>query len=54
MCQLCELVENTGGVKDKLDLGDEVGFDVILKLNLLCFLAYLAASDGVIFWNRRC
>lgn len=54
MYQLCELVENTGGVKDKLDLGDEVGFDVILKLNLLCFLAYLAASDGVIFWNRRC
>lgn len=23
MYQLCKLIENTGGVKDKLDLGDE-------------------------------
>lgn len=51
MYQLCELVANTGGVKEKLDLGDEIGFDAILKLDMLCFLAYLAASDGVISWK---
>lgn len=52
MYQLCELVANTGGVKEKLDLGDEIGFDAILKLDMLCFLAYLAASDGVISWKE--
>lgn len=52
MYQLCDLVANTGGVKEKLDLGNEIGFDAILKLDMLYFLAYLSASDGVISWKE--
>ena len=52
MYHLCELVANTGGIKEKLNLGEEIEFDAILKMDLICFLAYLAASDGVISWKE--
>ena len=38
MYQLCDLAANTGGVEEKLDLGDEIGFDATLKLDMLYFL----------------
>ena len=51
MYQLCDVVLALGGGKESLDLD---GHDLkdILKLEMLCFLAYLAASDGVISWSE--
>lgn len=51
MYQLCDVVLALGGGKESLDLD---GHDLkdILKLEMLCFLAYLSASDGVISWSE--
>ena len=51
MYQLCDVVFLLGGGKDNLDL-DGHDLKEILKLEVLCFLAYLAASDGVISWSE--
>lgn len=51
MYQLCDVVLSLGGGKDSLDLDGHELKDV-LKLEVLCFLGYLAASDGVISWSE--
>lgn len=52
MYKVCDIVANTGGAKEKLDFGDDIEFATILKIDLISFLAYLAASDGVISWKE--
>jgi hypothetical protein len=52
MYQVCDLVEEKVDLKEKLDLDDEIEFSAILKVDLISFLAYLAASDGVISWRE--
>lgn len=50
--ELCNLVEATGGIKEKLDIEGEEFFVTALKTHLLYFLAYLSASDGVLSWKE--
>ncbi len=50
--ELCNLVEATGGIKEKLDIEGEEFFVKALKTHLLYFLAYLSASDGVLSWKE--
>lgn len=52
MYQVCDLVANTSGVKEKLGLDDEIKLEDALKMDLIRYLAYMAASDGVISWNE--
>ena len=50
--ELCNLVEATGGIREKLDIEGEEVFVKALKTHLLYFLAYLSASDGVLSWKE--
>lgn len=52
MYMICDKVAEVGNAREKLELDEEIRFSDILKLDLLCYLAYLAASDGVISWNE--
>ncbi len=50
--ELCDLVESTGGIKERLGISEDGFFVRALKLHLVYFLSYLAASDGVISWSE--
>ena len=50
--ELCESVAEKGNLYETLEIEGEFAFCNVLKMDLICFLAYLAASDGVISWKE--
>lgn len=52
MYEVCNMVADNTGIREKLDLDDSIQFSDILKMDMLCYLAYLAAADGVISWKE--
>lgn len=52
MYQVCNMMADSTGIREKLDLDDEIQFSDILKMDMLCYMAYLAAADGVISWKE--
>lgn len=50
---LCEVISNMTKMREHLGLEDEAEpMKKILQINITCFLAYLAASDGVLSWDE--
>ena len=52
MYSVCSTVADTTGLRERMDLKDSLSIEEVLKMELINFLAYLAASDGVISWNE--
>lgn len=50
--ELCESVAEKGNLYEVLEIEEGFPLSNILKLDLMCFLAYLAAADGVISWKE--
>ena len=51
MQNVCDQIAEKGNAYRQLDLKEGTTFGEILKIELLSYLAYLSASDGVISWN---
>ena len=50
MCELCETLAEKTGLYENLE--QEKKLSEVLKIELIFFLSYLTASDGVISWNE--
>ena len=50
--QLCEMMEEKTNFRESLGVDSDTTLTNILRVNVICYLAYLAASDGVISWKE--
>lgn len=52
MYQLCDQMEEKTNFRENMGLHNEATISNVLKMNVICYLAYLAASDGVVSWKE--
>ena len=52
MYQICDQMEEKTNFRENMGLHEDATVTNILKMNLICFMAYLAASDGVVSWKE--
>lgn len=52
MKELCRFVFQAGHVQEKLNLDDDKSLEKLFEVEMISFLAYIAASDGVISWKE--
>ena len=50
--ELCDQMEEKTNFGKNMGLHSEATITNVLKMNVICFLAYLAASDGVVSWKE--
>jgi len=52
ICGLSETMAQMADLHEKMDLDEDFEVSSLLKIDIFCFLAYLAASDNIISWNE--
>ena len=52
ICGLSETMAEMADLHEKMGLDEDFEVSSLLKIDIFCFLAYLAASDNIISWNE--